>query len=295
MNPKWLKTILKTGMPLKIVAASAMIVLSLGGSARAGYFQGFESNTFQAYTPSGQSSVYSNWYAVNNSTDANPNFPWMQADPAINLFNAQAGPANSYFNANYASTATLASNSTISNWLISPQFVWTDGDTFSFWTRTAGSSSDPNQPSQYPDRMEVRISSNGSSVDVGNSPSSVGDFSTLLLSVNPGQAQTTVTSTGLDGYPITWTQYTVTLSVNSNGTVTSLDPILVNQGTPGATFTGRLAFRYFVDDTSVNGNLVALDSFGSTANMVPEPASYVMIGIGLSAVAIFRNRKRIAG
>lgn len=293
MTPKWLRTKNQlTGMPFKIVMAVAMLVLSLGGSARAGYFQGFESNTFQAYKTSGPT-VYSDWYTVNNSTDANQSFPWMQADPTINLFNSQAGSANSYFNANYASTNTLASNSTISNWLLTPEFSWTDGDSFSFWTRTAGTSTDPNQPSQYPDRMEVRISANGSSVNVGNTPTSVGDFTTLLLDVNPTYAQTTLTSTGPDGYPINWTQYTVTLSVNSNGTVTTLDPVMVNQGTPGANFTGRLAFRYLAEDTTLNGNLVALDSFGATANVVPEPASYVMIGIGLSAVAIFRNRRKI--
>ena len=274
--------------------AAALLILSLGGSARAGYFQGFESNNFQAYKPSATSNSV-DWYVVNNSTDANQNFPWMQADPLTNLFAAQSGNANSYYNANYSSTNTLATNSTISNWLMTPEFSWTDGDTFSFWTRTAGTGTDPNQPSAYPDRMEVRISANGSSVDVGNSPTSVGDFTTLLLDINPSYAQTTLTSTGLDGYPITWTQYTVTLSVNSNGTVSALDPVLVNQGTPGATFNGRLAFRYFVQDTSLNGNLVALDTFGATANPVPEPASYVMIGIGLSAIAIYRKRRRITG
>jgi hypothetical protein len=293
MNLKWFRSSIQfRGIQNLIGMAAVLMMLSFGASVEAGYFQGFESNNFQPFSTGGSPNPL-DWYTVNNSTDANQNFPWIKADPMMNLFSAQSGNAYSYYNANYASTSTFASNATISNWLLTPEFSWSNGDSFSFWTRTAGSTTDPNQPSQYPDRLELRISANGSSVDVGNSPTSVGDFSTLLLDINPTYAQTTLTSTGLDGYPINWTKYTVTLSVNSNGTVMAFDPLMVDQGTPGANFSGRLAFRYFVQDTALNGNLVALDTFGATANVVPEPASYVMIGIGLSAFALFRSRRRI--
>jgi len=295
MNLKWFRfTFQIGGTPHVVGMAAVLMMLSFGASVEAGYFQGFESNNFQPFTTGGSPNPL-DWYTVNNSTDANQNFPWMQADPLMNLFSAQSGNANSYYNANYASTSTFTSNATISNWLLTPEFSWSNGDSFSFWTRTAGTTSDPNQPSQYPDRMELRISANGSSVDVGNSPTSVGDFTTLLLDINPAYAQTTLTSTGLDGYPISWTKYTVTLSVNSNGTVTAFDPLMVDQGTPGANFSGRLGFRYFVQDTSLNGNLVALDTFGATANVVPEPASFIMIGIGLSGFALIRTRRRFVG
>jgi len=292
MNLKWYRILFPSGgTPYFVGIAAALMLLCLGDSTEAGYFQGFESNSFQPLSLGGSPNPL-DWYTVNNSTDANQNFPWMQADPLLNLFSAQSGNANSYYNANYSSTNTFASNATISNWLLTPEFSWTNGDTFSFWTRTAGTTSDPNQPSQYPDRMELRISTNGSSIDVGNNPTSVGDFTTILLDINPGYAQTTLTSTGMDGYPITWTQYTVTLSVNSNGSVTPFDPLMVDTGTPGASFSGRLAFRYFVEDSSLNGNLVALDTFGASANVVPEPAGFVMIGIGVLLAAFFQVGRR---
>jgi hypothetical protein len=72
---------------------------------------------------------------------------------------------------------------------------------------------------------------------VGSTATSVGDFTTLLLSVNPDQNAT--------GYPQTWTQYTATLS---------------GIGTPT---NGRLAFRYFVTDGGANGtnsNYIGIDT-----------------------------------
>ena len=61
------------------------------------------------------------------------------------------------------------------------------------------------------------MSTNGASANVGTTSTDVGDYTTLLLDINP----TLVTGV----YPVTYTQFTVTIS-----------------GVPTAT-TGRLAFR----------------------------------------------------
>jgi len=66
----------------------------------------------------------------------------------------------------------------------------------------------------------------GASSNVGTLPLEVGDFTTLLLDINP-----TYTTTG---YPIAWTQFTVTVS-----------------NVPSPT-TGRLAFRYCNNDWQDN-------------------------------------------
>src|SRR5262249_12598695 len=109
-------------------------------------------------------------------------------------------------------------------------------------------------------------SANGSSLDVGTTDMSVGDFTTLLLSINPN----------LDpgGYPTDWTQYSVVLS-----------------GLPGLT-TGRFAFRYFVTDGGIGGNnsnsigvdLVQLD------NGIPEPATFLLSAAGLLLLKKLRRR-----
>ena len=56
----------------------------------------------------------------------------------------------------------------------------------------------------FPDRLQVRISTNGASTNVGSTATGVGDFTTLLLDINLNYTT--------NGYPNVWTQFTVTLS-----------------------------------------------------------------------------------
>jgi hypothetical protein len=89
----------------------------------------------------------------------------------------------------------------------------------------------------FPDRLQVRMSTNGSSANVGTAATDVGDFTTLLLDINP-----TYTSTG---YPKVWTQFTVTVS---------------GAASPS---TGRLAFRYFVENggpSGANSDYIGIDT-----------------------------------
>jgi hypothetical protein len=94
----------------------------------------------------------------------------------------------------------------------------------------------------------------------------VGDFSTLLLSVNPNLA------TGIANYPNTWTQYTATVS-----------------GLAGPT-SGRFAFRYHVTNGGPNGansNYIGIDTLSYEA--VPEPMTMTVLALG--AVAALRKRR----
>lgn len=142
----------------------------------------------------------------------------------------QAGPAQ--VGANFNCTAGAG---TISGWLFGPEIMFNNGDKIKFWTRiaTGGGS--------FPDRLELRLSKNGASVNAGTTATSVGDFSTVLLSVNPDLTTT--------GYPEVFTEYTATISGL------------------GAPVNGRIAFRYFVTDggpAGSNSNILSVDTFSYT-------------------------------
>ena len=55
--------------------------------------------------------------------------------------------------------------------------------------------------------------------------------------------------------------------------------------------TGRFAFRYVVANTDTAGNYIGIDSVSVTA--VPEPASVVMVGLGLAVVGVAARRRRL--
>lgn len=121
--------------------------------------------------------------------------------------------------------------STLSNWLISPVVTTQVGDVLTFWTNGA--------PPGFPDRLQVRWSNNGSSTNVGATATSVGDFSNLWMDINPTYS--------LTGYPSTWTRITIP--------ITGAGPFVAG--------TGRLAFRYFVENggpAGANSNFIGIDS-----------------------------------
>ncbi|RYY85727.1 MAG: T9SS type B sorting domain-containing protein [Chitinophagaceae bacterium] len=158
------------------------------------------------------------WSQKNNSNPLGAG-TWTQGNPAN--FTSFNGATNSYITVLYSSTTTTGVG-TISNWLIGPNRTFRNGDVITFYSRIPAGT-------EYPDRLELRLSQNGASTDVGSSETSVGDFTTLLLTINP----TLVTNV----YPKVWTQFTATLS-----------------GLPAAGVSGRFAFRYFVTDGGGNGN-----------------------------------------
>lgn len=173
------------------------------------------------------------WTFVNNSAPVGTT-TWFQGNPAV--FVSQAGASNSYMGANFEA-ATFGGN--ISLWALTPQVNLQNGGTFSFWTRTEAGA-------PAPDRLEVRVSLAGASANVGATATSVGDFTTVVVDVNPTQAS--------GGYPSTWTQYTATLA-----------------GLPAGVTAGRIGFRYLVTDTATAGDYIGIDSL-SVSNGPPDLA-----------------------
>lgn len=166
------------------------------------------------------------WAQHNNSAPPGAVPNWFQGDPGI--FTAFDGADTAYIGASYAS---VSGANTISNWLFTPTRTFANGEKITFWTRTVAN---PN----YPDRMQVRLSLNGTSVNVGTTAASVGDFATLLLAINPNLSTT--------GYPNAWTEYTIIISGLT------------------APASGRVAFRYFVGNGGpggANSEYIGMDNF----------------------------------
>jgi PKD-like domain len=179
------------------------------------------------------------WVMTNNSSPAGST-GWFQGNTAA--FTSQGGASNSYVASNL-NAAAFGGN--ISNWLISPALTnLENGVVLTFYTRTETAA-------PAADRLEVRLSTNGPSSNVGATDASVGDFTTLLLAVNPTLAA--------GGYPSAWTLFTVTLS-----------------GLPPGPLTGRIAFRHFVSDTSTAGDTIGLDTLNIAPFTCPPPPPLVM-------------------
>jgi hypothetical protein len=152
--------------------------------------------------------------------------------------NGQDGTTNTFALVNFTSTSsTLALGATISNWLISPIVSVDNGDVVTFYTRLGKFSA--TGTASFPDNLELRMSTNGAfTTDPAGGPTNVGDYTNLLVEVNP--------TLNLTDYPTTWEQYTYTVT-----------------GLTGPTDV-KFAFRYFVTDGGPQGNnsdIIGIDTF----------------------------------
>ena len=193
------------------VAAGVLLAGSIGSACAQSFTENFDDIT----TLQGNG-----WFLQNNSAPVGST-GWFQGNPttAGGPFDSYNGAATAYIGANYNNTGSVG---TISNWLLTPNRTLRNGDVFQFYTRKPAGATD------YPDRLEVRLSTNGASTNVGSGATAIGDFTTLVLSINPNL----VTNV----YPQAWTQYTITMS-----------------GLPAPT-SGRMAFRYYVTNGGFSGS-----------------------------------------
>lgn len=172
------------------------------------------------------------WAVRNQSTTIGTNTNCWNLFTAATPWVAHGGANHTGANFN----CTTGAN-TISGWLISSQLnSLQNGNDVSFWTRKAATDS-------FADRLEVRLcldsapGSCGLAGSTGATSTDVGNFTTLLLSVNPTLI--------LGVYPVTYTQFTVTLA-----------------GLPAGLNAGRIAFRYFVTSggpSGANSDIISID------------------------------------
>ncbi len=190
----------------------------------------------QSFTEDFEGGIPTGWDTVNRSGPVLGSTGWFDGSSISQGFSPKSG--SDFISANFNN---VAGTGTVSNWLLSPKMYFNNSDQLFFYTRTVDSSG-----SIYPDRLEVRMSLNGSSVNVGTTPTDTGDFTIRLLSINPNLTAT--------GYPFNWKKYSITIS-----------------GLSGSNIPGRFAFRYFVTNSGPNGSngdLIGIDSLAyvSVAN-----------------------------
>lgn len=191
-------------------------------------------------------------WVIKNNTKPLGTIGWTQGFFYVSLYHgydSKFGPVNypsaggfgannpSYSGADFIMTTSECgfNIANCSNWLISPEITIKDGDEISFYTRTY------ENPAIGADRLQVRLNETDGSADVGKDSSSVGNFTKVLLDINPG-----LLLNGAGSYPGTWTKYLATVS-----------------GYPVAK-KSRIAFRYYVPEggpQGPNGLGVGIDKF----------------------------------
>lgn len=132
----------------------------------------------------GGAALEANGWFFNNLSAPRGVIDWFQGEGTLN-FPSFNGDPNAYISANFNNTTGAG---TINNWMMTPVRTLNNGDTISFYTRTAAN--------QFPDRLRLAISTSGASTNVANF--------TTVLSIN----ENLVTSV----YPTTWTQFTYTVT-----------------------------------------------------------------------------------
>ena len=172
------------------------------------------------------------WTRTNQSTPVGPS-NWGQG--VVTQFDAGAfnGEPTAFAMVN---SASAIGNGTISNWLMSPMITLQNGDIIRFFSRVGLPVGQTTVV--FPDRLEMRISTNGSGTVVPSGPDSVGDYTTLALTINENLTAT--------GYPTSWSLYEYTVSGLSSPT------------------DCKIAFRYYVTNggtQGTNSNIIGLDLF----------------------------------
>jgi hypothetical protein len=193
------------------------------------------------------------WVIANNSKPIGT-LPWVQGFNYLSIhheYDGKLGATNTGQLGGFSGVAVSASGSdfvmatadcghgraVISNWLISPEIEIKNGDKITFYSRTVAN------PAVSADRLQVRVNTVDASANVGREANSTGNFSEVLLDINPEYALEN------DGsYPEAWTKFTATVS-----------------GMPGKTAKkSRVAFRYFVENggpAGANSTGIGIDKF----------------------------------
>ncbi len=184
------------------------------------------------------------WVVKNLSQSPVNNHAWEQGSSMF--FPAYNGGAEDFFASSFMAT-NANTPVTLSAWLLTPTLTLINGSVFEFYSRTVSN------PATYPDRLEVYLSTAGTSTNVGTSYTSTGTFSTLLVTINPSLTTT--------DYPEIWTLYTATISGLS------------------APETGRFGFRYHVTNggssqQAVNSEFIGIDAVKYTLPCKAVVSSY---------------------
>lgn len=202
----------------KIYLFLSFIAFSVTSNAQTLLSENFDALGSPIVLPSG-------WEMLNLSSPIGT-ASWFRGNTAS--FTAYEGPTDGYIGVNYQSGSGVA---TLNNWLMSPAITVQNGDEVSFYSRVPANSS-------WADRLELRMSTAGSTSTAPSGLTDMGSYTTLALTINP----TLVASQ----YPQVWTKYSYTVS-GLTGQVSC-----------------RFALRYHVTNggpSGANSNYIGVDSF----------------------------------
>lgn len=147
-----------------------------------------------------------------------------------------AASTNSGQDCIFVSPTSGGAGSAVSNWMFTPSTFMKNGDKFSFFVRTVAN------PATRADRLQVRINAKDDNTVIDYTATAVGDYTTMLLDINP-----TYALSGVTAFPAVWTKYTVTLS-----------------GLVGLA-KHRIAFRYVLPEIVNSGRGVGVDEVQFTS------------------------------
>lgn len=208
-----------------------LLILSMLSSATV-FSQVIFSEGFDTFT----SLAGAGWTSTNQSSPVGAS-TWAQGGGSAFSTGGQAGGTTSFTLCNFNSTTGAG---TISNWLMTPPITVKNGDVISFYSRKGGTAN------TYPDRLEFRLSDQGASSTAPSGATGVGSYTNVAVSINPNLTTSTSATTG---YPVTWTQYSYTVTGLSADT------------------SMRMAFRYYVTNggpDGTNSDIVGVDTFAVT-------------------------------
>ncbi|RYY96861.1 MAG: hypothetical protein EOO11_12430 [Chitinophagaceae bacterium] len=173
--------------------------------------------------------AFSRGWTIKNATEPRGSGIWQQGGEVNPWFSAFSnnGSNAGFIGVNTYSTA--ADEAIISNWLISPEVTFQNGDKISFYTRAVLFYASATDSSDYGNSLELRMSVAGSRVDVG-SGATVGVFDMPMLAINSSllEAHSNPALFNPNAFPTNWTRFEATVTGVSRPT------------------RGRFAFRYYV-------------------------------------------------
>jgi PEP-CTERM motif len=261
----------------KLLSSTAIFYsLSLSPVAAASLNEGFEppDNSIAQLQSEG-------WTFINNSNPVGTQTaPWVIDNDAPPQTGTPLFPnsGSNWIGTSFQS-GTIGVGHVVSDWMILPTMTFQPDGSLTFFTISTGSD-------DFPDRLQVLLSLNGSSSNVGSagSTSNFGDFTNLLLDINPNYSTTYTPGTN-NGYP----------NLGANSAQKYVEYSVPNLG-QFAGDTGRIAFHYFLTDTSTQGSDIAVDDI-SVNNIVtvPEPSTLMLLcgGAVILAACVFRHRRRL--
>lgn len=173
------------------------------------------------------------WKFINTS-EALGSSVWQNGGSIPPFFNAYSNNGSYVGFIGTDRLSTSAAKGVISNWLVSPLLIIQNDDKIVFYTKALQYPNGSGDTTDYGNSLQLRINTNDTGLNVGTGINP-GNFTKVLIAINPLLTFSSVLSPDPAAYPSQWTRFEATISgLNSPA-------------------KGRFAFRYFIIDGGTGG------------------------------------------